>query len=42
MKTKIQQYLGIITANKPVNYLLYSGQLFDYSNTIQSLRIHHI
>ena len=32
METKIQQFLGIITANKPVNYSQYSGQLFEYSN----------
>ena len=42
MKTKIQQFLGIITADKPVNYSWYLGQLFEYSNNIQSLRIQRI
>ena len=34
--TKIQQFLGIITVDKPVNYSQYSGQVFEYSNNIQN------
>ena len=37
MKTKIQQILGIITADKPVNYSQYSGQLFEYSEFENSI-----
>ena len=36
MKTKIQQFLGINTADKPVNYSQYSGQVFKYLNNIQN------
>ena len=31
---KSKNTLGIIAANKSVNYLQYSGQLFEYSNNI--------
>ena len=36
---KIKQFLGIITANKAVNFSRYLGQLFEYLNNIRSLKI---
>ena len=42
MKTKIQQFLGIITAGKPVNYSQYLGQLFKYLKFENSAKMNTI